>query len=93
MGGRALCGCPPAAGANAQDIQPTLAALRRSGIRAILDYAAEDDVADEKSDELAVSREEPHKTGGWGRAHRVGRGWGRGRPGGLRLRPAACTPR
>ncbi|GAB4819231.1 hypothetical protein N2152v2_006277 [Parachlorella kessleri] len=35
------------AGADAQSIQPTLAHLRRSGIRAILDYAAEDDVQEE----------------------------------------------
>lgn len=58
---------PRCAGASAQAIQPTLAYLRRNGIRAILDYAAEDDVADDKSEELAVSREEPHKTGEWRR--------------------------
>lgn len=58
------CACARAcpAGSDAQSIQPTLAYLRRSGIRAILDYAAEDDVDEPKS------REEPNKSGEGGAA-------------------------
>ena len=68
------------AGADAHSIQPTLAHLRRSGIRAILDYAAEDDVQEEaghkkqqqagkqdgqqQQDPLVVQVREP-STGGW----------------------------
>ncbi len=65
------------AGADAQSIQPTLLQLRRSGIRAILDYAAEDDVQEEAApkqqaqlqqpqgvEEANLGHEEP-RTGSW----------------------------
>lgn len=45
------------AGEDAQRIQPTLRKLKTSGVHAILDYAAEDDVAQEEGPK---SRQEPH---------------------------------
>ncbi|KAI3437761.1 hypothetical protein D9Q98_000208 [Chlorella vulgaris] len=45
------------AGEDAQRIQPTLRKMKASGVRAILDYAAEDDVEQDKG---PASRQAPH---------------------------------